>query len=184
MKVLPATKKEIIWTNILLSSLISVLLTFGFIYPAWQEEQSLAVKLTHLQQKAEEPSNTGSTKTINLAELLKLLKANPAAEIRILSSTEEQGITHLRVSGTTSTLTYLINLLGASILQNAQLQRTPDGYELRLDLKEMRITPAQIVRVEAPLIDKVVGSVTYNEHHYCVVENAAHKIHLREQAQC
>lgn len=185
MKLRTGSKKAIIIINFVLSCVLGVILIFGFINPELSRQNLLQTKLTHLMLQAQKTPVNVSERMINFAELLKILKRSPLAQLEVLNSTQEQGVYHLSFMGQPDILAALIQQLADSTLVMAQLVRTAEAYELNLTLKDLRVDVHQeITSLPEVVGPKVVGSVTQNNHHYCVLEDAEHKIHLSDQVQC
>lgn len=188
MTFLQYSKKELLLLNVLLSGFIAVLLTFGFIEPAWDSQKLLQQKLAQMQDQQQTREIRSNETVINFTELLKIMKINSLSDIQVVSTSEDDGILHLKFIGTVAALQALMTTLAPSNLVKAQLQQLPVHVELSLDLKDLRVvavppTP-EAAKSVAPPVNQVVGQVTYNHHHYCVIKTLDHKVHLREQNPC
>ncbi len=188
MKFLQYSKKELILLNILLSGFIVVLFTFGFIEPAWDSQKLLQQKLAQMQDQAQTREIKSNEAVINFTELLKIMKINALSDIQVVSTSEDDGILHLKFIGTVAALQSLMTTLAPSNLVKAQLQQLPVHVELSLDLKDLRVVSVPSAPdISAPVVapvDQLVGQATYNHHHYCVVKTPDHKVHLLEKNPC
>jgi hypothetical protein len=188
MKFLQYSRKEMILLNVLFSAFIAVLLTFGFIQPAWDSQTLLNQKLAQMQDQAQTWEIKSNETVINFTELLKIMKINSLSEIQVVSTAEDDGVLHLKFIGTVAALHSLMMTLAPSNLVSAKLQQLPVNVELSLDLKDLRVVTAPpVVDVPAPVaapVDQLVGQATYNHHHYCVVKTPDHKVRLLEKSPC
>ena len=188
MKFLQCSTKELILLNVLLSCFIAVLLTFGFIQPAWNSQKLLGQKLEQLQDQAQTREIKSNETAINFTELLKIMKINALSEVQVVSTSEDQGVLHLKFIGPVLALQSLMTTLGPSNLVAAKLEQLPVNVALTLDLKDLRVVTVPPIpeapKSVVPPVNKLVGQVTYNQRHYCVLEFPNHKIHLLEQNPC
>lgn len=184
MKLLQLSLKEIIIINIILSLCIGAL-GGSYLYTNWQNHQYLMAKLHHLTLTQKVVQKNSSDVLINTTQLLQYLKAETSLQLKLITSTQEADGLHLKFSGSLEGLTRLVAVLATSTLKEASLEQGKEGYALSLNLTNLRLQILPTIKAKPkPTVEKIIGSVTLNQHHYCVIKKAGQKSQLKEQPQC